>query len=110
MFLSKLFCEKRLVKTVKVLSLSRKSINPIQKYPHITQSYACILKIFAKIIDFSVNILISSGICSTQKLSKWVTLLFNVYKATQWVPILEYSSRFITYVPSFNLSGRLFLE
>ena len=44
LFLSKLFVEKRLVKSVKVLPLSIKSINPIQKYPHITESYACILK------------------------------------------------------------------
>ena len=68
--LSKLFGEKRLVKSVKVLPLRIKSINPIQKYPHITESYACILKIFATTIDLSINILISFGICSTPKLSK----------------------------------------
>ena len=42
-----------------------KTINPIQKYPHIIESYACILKIFAITIDLSINILISLGICST---------------------------------------------
>ena len=46
-FFLKLFGEKRLVKSVKLLPLSIKSINPIQKYPHITESYACSLKIFA---------------------------------------------------------------
>ena len=71
-FLSKLFGEKRLVKSVKVLPLSIKSINPIQKYPHITESCPYILKIFAPTIDLStnINILISFGICSTTKLSK----------------------------------------
>ena len=58
-----------------------KQINPAQKYPHIIESYACILKIFAVTIDLSINILISFGISSTPKLSKQVTLLFNAYKA-----------------------------
>ena len=62
--------KKRLIKYVNVLPLSIKLINPVQKYPHITESYACILKIFATTIDLSINILISFGICSTLKLSK----------------------------------------
>ena len=45
-FFSKLFDEKRFVNSVKVFPLNIKSINPIQKYPHITESYACILKMF----------------------------------------------------------------
>ena len=57
--MSKLFDEKRLIKSVKVLPLSIKSINLIQKYVHITESYACILKIFATTIDVSINIVIS---------------------------------------------------
>ena len=40
----KSFGEKRLVKSVKILPLSIKSINPVQKYPHIIESCACILK------------------------------------------------------------------
>ena len=43
-FFLKLFGEKRFVNSVKVFLLSIKSINPIQKYPHITELYACILK------------------------------------------------------------------
>ena len=66
-FLSKLFGEKRLVKSIKVLRLSMKSINPIQKYLHIIESYSCILKILATTIDLSINILISFGIGSTPK-------------------------------------------
>ena len=57
-FLSNLIGEKRLVKSVKVLSLSIKPINPIQKYSYIIESYACILKIFPTTIDLSTNILI----------------------------------------------------
>ena len=45
-FLSKLFGEKRFVNSVKVFSESIKSINPIQKYPHIIELHDCILKIF----------------------------------------------------------------
>ena len=72
-----------------------KSINPIQKYPQITESYACILKIFVCMFLLPINILVSFGICSTPKLSKKVTLSFNAYNAIQWVPMSEYSSRFM---------------
>ena len=47
---------------------------------------------------FLTNVLISFGICSTQKLSKKVALLLFTCKSTQWVPISEYSSRFIIYI------------
>ena len=57
---------KRLVKSVKVFLASIKSINSVQKYLHIIESYACILKIFVTTIDLSINILISFGICSTK--------------------------------------------
>ena len=36
----KLFGEKRFVNSVKVFSANIKSINPIQKYPYIIESYA----------------------------------------------------------------------
>ena len=52
----------------------------MQKYPHIIESYACILNIFALIFLLSptaepsslehINLLISLGICSMPKLSK----------------------------------------
>ena len=61
---------KKIRKYVNVLLASIKLINPIQKYPHITESYDCILKIFVTTIDLSINILISFGICLTTKLSK----------------------------------------
>ena len=69
-FLLKWFVEKRLVKSVKGLPASIKLANPIQKYPHITELNACILKLFVTTVDFSINIVISFGICSTPKLSK----------------------------------------
>ena len=58
--------------------LSIKSINPIQKYPHIIESYACILKIFVIMFLLCeaedegrlINVLVSLGMCSTPKLSK----------------------------------------
>ena len=50
-FFLKLFGTKRLVKSVKLSPLSIKSINPLQKYSHVIESYACILKIFVTIVD-----------------------------------------------------------
>ena len=69
-FFLKLFGEKRFVNSVKVFPASIKSINPIQKYPHIIESYACILKIFAVMFLLLINALISFGICYIPKLSK----------------------------------------
>ena len=66
-FLLKLFGEKRFAYSVKLFPLNIKSINPMQKYPHITQSYACILKMFVLMFLFQI---ISLGICSTLKESK----------------------------------------
>ena len=56
-----------------------------------------------------MNFLISFGICSTPKLSKYATSLSLTYKAIQCVPIDSYSSRFIIYAPSFILD-KLFLD
>ena len=54
-FFSKLLGEKRFVNSVKVFPLKIKSINPIQKYPYITESYACILKMFVLMFLFLTN-------------------------------------------------------
>ena len=72
-------------------------INPIQKYPHVTESYDCSLKMFAIMVLSLINFLISFGMCSTPNLSKYVTVLLFTVNAIQWVPMLEYSSRLITY-------------
>ena len=57
-----------------------------------------------------MNLLISLGICSIQKLSKLITLLPLTNKETQCVPVFSYSSKFITYAPFLILFGKLFLE
>ena len=67
----KLFSEKRIANSVKIFPTSIKSINPIQKYLHIIESYTCILKIFVAMDkEQLINFLISFGICSTPKESK----------------------------------------
>ena len=66
-FFLKLFGEKRFVYSVNVFPASIKSIKPIQKYLHIIESYACILKIFVIGKERLINALISFGICSTPK-------------------------------------------
>ena len=52
---SRLYGEKILVKWVRLLPLGIKSVNPIQKYLHNTESYACIQKIFVTIVDLSIK-------------------------------------------------------
>ena len=59
-----------LLKSVSFLPSSIKSINPMQKYPQITESFACTQKMFAFMFLFFTNSLISSRTCSTPKLSK----------------------------------------
>ena len=51
----KRYAENRLVKTVKFLLSSVKLINLMRIYLHITESYACILKIFAGMRRFPLN-------------------------------------------------------
>ena len=105
-FFVKLFGEKKFVNSINVFPLNIKSINPIQKYSHITESFACILIcmlvfLYSLMFLFLINVLIAFGICSTPKESKQVILFLFTCKATQWVPISEYSSRFNIYAPSF---------
>ena len=81
-FLLKSLGEKRFVNSVKIFPANVKLINPIQKYLHIIESDACILKKFvfmfllceAEDEGWLINVLISFGIFSTPKLSKYVTL------------------------------------
>ena len=63
----KLFGEKRFVKSVKVFPTSKNAISPVQKYPHIIESYGCILKIFVFMFLLKINVLIYFGVCSTPK-------------------------------------------
>ena len=59
-----------LVKSVSVLPTSIKSMNPMQKYPHITELFARTRKMLPIMILFPTNFLVSSGTSSTPKLSK----------------------------------------
>ena len=45
-------------------------MNPMQKYPHITELFACTQKMLSIMFLFPTNSLIPSGTCSTPKLSK----------------------------------------
>ena len=96
--------------TVKVLPASIKSMNPMQKYPHIIKLFACTQKMLAFMFVFPINSLISSGTYSTPKLLKQTISLLLQNKAIQCVPISAYSSRFITYALSFIFLSKLFLE
>ena len=95
--------ENKLIYSNKLLLFNIKSINPVKKYPHITESYACILKIFVVIFLLPMNFLISFGICSTPKLSKYVIISPFTYKPIQWVP----TDLYLIYTDLFVLSSAL---
>ena len=80
-----------LVKSVSFLPASIKSMNPMQKYPHITELFACTRKMLAIMFLFPANSLISSGTCSTSKLSKQTISLLLQNKAIECVPTSAYS-------------------
>ena len=58
-----------LVKSVNFLPGSIKSMNPMQKYPHIIELFDCTLNMLTFMFLFPMNSLISSGTRSTIKLS-----------------------------------------
>ena len=53
-------------------------MNPMQKCPHIIESFACILNMFVFIVLCLVNVLTPFGIYSIPKLSKRITSLFGI--------------------------------
>ena len=79
-----------LVKSVSFLSASIKSMNPMQKYPHIIELFVCTRKILGIMFLFPTNSLISSGTCSTPKLLKKMISLLLQNKAIQCVPTSAY--------------------
>ena len=90
-------------------------MNPIQKYPHIIESSACILNMLVFVFLCPISLLISLGTCSTPKLSNFQnyqhqTSLFFPYKAIQCVSTSAYSSGFITCAPFFISLDKLSLE
>ena len=87
-----------------------KSMNSIQKYPHLIEWCACILYIFVIIFLFPLSFLVSFGICPTLKLSKYITLLPFTYKSIQWVPIDLNSSECITKTTPFIFHKSFLLD
>ena len=77
-FFSYLLGENKFIESNKLLALNIKSINPIQKYLHITESYAYVLKMFVIIFLFPMNFLISFGICSAPKISKYIVITIHI--------------------------------
>ena len=67
-------------------------MNPMQKYPHITELFACTRKMFAFMFLFPINSLIYLGTCSTPKLSKQTISLLLQNEEIQCVPVSAYSS------------------
>ena len=59
-----------LLKLVSFLPASIKSVNPMQKYAHITELFVCTRKMLAIMFLFPASSIISSAACSTPKLSK----------------------------------------
>ena len=55
----------------------------MQKYPRITESYDCSIKMFGIMFLLLINFLISFGMCSTPKISKYVTVFLFPYNAIQ---------------------------
>ena len=53
-----------------------KSMNPVQKYPHIIELFYWTLKILVFMFLCSINFSISLGACSTPKLSKQTISIF----------------------------------
>ena len=66
--------ENELVEFNKIQHFSIKSLNPIQNYSNIVESITYILWIFVVVFLLPINFLVSFGICSTPRLSKYVTL------------------------------------
>ena len=85
-----------LVKSVSFLPASTKSMNPMQKYPHIIELFDYTRNMLAIMFLFPINYLISLGTCSTPKLSKQPNSLLLQNKAMQCVPASAYSSTIIT--------------
>ena len=57
-------------RSVSFLLATIKSVNPMQKYPNITELFACTRKMLAIMFLFPTSSLISSETCSTPKLSR----------------------------------------
>ena len=71
------------IKSVNCLPASIKSMHPVKKYPQIIDLFFCTRKMLAIMFLFPTNSLISSGTCSTPKLSKLTISFLLQSKAIQ---------------------------
>ena len=78
-FISYFFGENKLVYSNKLLPFIIKPMNPIQKYPYIIKSHACILKIIFVTFLLPMNFLFSFAIYSTLKLAKHVSQIITTH-------------------------------
>ena len=75
------------------------------------QKYPCIIELFTYILNMFIFMFLCPINFSMSKTpQRKIILLFNTYKAIQCVQVSAYSSKFITYAPSFIVLGKLSLE
>ena len=84
-----IFCgKKNFVKSIRLLPLDIKSINPMRKYSKIIKSQeAWIVKIFVMILLFQITFFISDGMCSTQLSSEFLLMYTHqnlLHKSRPW--------------------------
>ena len=79
------------------------SMNVIQKNPDIIESSDCILNMLC-VVDLSLILILfnnSYGIYLILKGSKYTVLFLSINNKAHCVPLLYFSSRFMTFAPSF---------
>ena len=82
----------------------------MQKYPHIIELFSCTRKILAFMFLFLINSLISSGIYSTPKLSKWTMSFFYKIKQSNVCLHLHFHQDLLYMPHPLLFLAKLFLE
>ena len=110
LFFLKLLGEKRLVKSVKILSLSIKSINSTQKYPHITESDAGILKPFVTILDILITFFNFFLNMFNSKTINVTNIIIQCIQSNPMIYNIAILIKFYYICPIFYFIRRLYLE
>ena len=80
-------------------------MNPLQKYPHIIESFACTLKMFAFMFLFPINFYFFLGYAQDQNYrNRQFHFCYKIKQSN--VPVSAYSPRFIMYAASFIFLGK----
>ena len=74
-------------------------MNPIQSYLHLIESFPCILKTFVVLFWLSMNSLISFGIYSTPKLSKYHVLYHDSHTKRSNEVLLIHTYQYLLHMP-----------